>query len=76
MEVLDAMGKDSTDVLGPLWGKPELFLSLAWSNLNLAVPNLPAAEMYAQNALEPVPHRHDVREILIPQINTVKEKRS
>lgn len=62
------------------WGrcgkKPELLMSLAWSNLNLAVPNLPAAEMYAQKALEPVPHRHDVRDILIPQINAVKEKRS
>jgi len=75
---LEIIGKQkgSTDVLEPLWGEPELRMSLAWSYLNRATPDLKAAEENAAAALQSVPEWHYVRDILIPQIRAAKAKQS
>jgi len=61
-----------TDPLEPSWGEPELLMSLAWSSLNRATPDVNAADQYAHSALPLVPYRHYVRDILLPQIQTAK----
>jgi hypothetical protein len=61
-----------TDPLEPCWGEPELFMSLAWSSLNRATPDVPSADQYAHSALALVPYWHYVRDILLPQIQTAK----
>ncbi len=63
------------DPLDPAWGEPELLMSLAWSHLNLATPNPAAAEDYAKQALALVPHWRYVRDVLLPQIKAVTEKK-
>ncbi len=40
-----------TDPLEPSWGEPELLMSLAWSSLNRAAPDVNAADQYAHAAL-------------------------
>ena len=53
--------RDVADPLEPSWGELELLMSLAWSNLNRTMPDLMAAEQYAQSALKLVPCWHYVR---------------
>jgi tetratricopeptide (TPR) repeat protein len=65
----------STDPLEPRWGEPELLMSLAWVNLNRTMPDLDAAETYAQSALALAPTWHYVRDILMPQIIEAMRKR-
>ena len=65
----------SSDPLDPSWGEPELLMSLAWSNLNLATPDLKAAEQDAEAALAIVPNWHYVRDILMHQIRDAKAKK-
>lgn len=60
--------RDSSDLLQPSWGEPELLMNLAWSNLHRKTPNLTAAQTYVQSALSLVPCWHYVRNILMPQI--------
>jgi hypothetical protein len=60
------------DPLEPSWGEPELLMSLAWSSLNQAKPDLDAADQYAHSALALVPYWHYVRDILLPQIQSAK----
>jgi hypothetical protein len=62
------------DPLEPTWGEPELLMNLAYSNLNRAVPDLAAAQNYADSALKLVPYWHYVRDILKPQIAQAKKK--
>jgi len=64
----------ASDPLEPSWGEPELLMNLAYSNLNRTTPDLNAAEQYARSALALVPYWHDVRDILIPMIETAKAK--
>jgi len=66
--------KTSDDPLEPSWGKPELMMSLAYCYLNTNSADVNAAERYARNALEIVPHWHYVRDILLPQIVAAKAK--
>lgn len=66
----------ATDPLDPSWGEPELLMSLAWSNLNRATPNLGTAEQKARSALALIPYWHYVRDILVPQIQEAKAKQS
>ena len=66
----------ASDSLDPLWGEPELLMSLAWSNLNRATPDLKTAEQNAQAALALVPNWHYVRDILMHQIRDAKAKQS
>jgi hypothetical protein len=61
-----------SDPLEPSWGEPELLMSLAWSNLNRATPDLNAADQFAHSALTLVPYWHYVRDILLPQIQKAK----
>ena len=61
-----------TDPLEPSWGEPELLMSLTWSSLNRATPDVNAADQYAHSALALVPYWHYVRDILLPQIQTAK----
>jgi tetratricopeptide (TPR) repeat protein len=63
-----------SDPLEPSWGEPELFMSLAWSNLNGTTTDLDAAERDARSALELVPYWHYVRDILMPQIRDAQRK--
>ena len=49
-------------------------MSLAWSNLNRATPDLTAAENYAKAALQIVPYWHYVRDTLMQQIRDAKIK--
>jgi hypothetical protein len=51
-------------------------MSLAWSSLNRATPDLKAAEQNAQAALALVPNWHYVRDILMHQIRDAKAKQS
>jgi hypothetical protein len=60
------------DPLEPAWGEAELLTNLAFANLNRAVPDLPAAERYAESALALVPYWRYVRDILLPQIRKAK----
>jgi len=62
----------ASDPLEPSWGEPELLMSLAWSTLNRATPDVNAADQYAHSALALVPYWHYVRDILLPQIQTAK----
>ncbi|HWQ03300.1 MAG TPA: hypothetical protein VNL38_02365, partial [Candidatus Nitrosotenuis sp.] len=64
----------TSDSLEPAWGEPELLMSLAWSYLNRASPDLDAAESHAHAALKIVPYWHYVRDILLPQIQGAKAK--
>ncbi len=66
----------NSDPLDPAWGEPELLMSLAWSNLNLATPDLKAAEQDAEAALAIVPNWHYVRDILMRQIRDAKTKQN
>jgi tetratricopeptide (TPR) repeat protein len=66
--------KASDDPLEPSWGKPELMMSLAYCYLNANKPDVNAAERYARQAVEIVPHWHYVRDILLPQILAAKAK--
>ena len=66
--------KPSSDPLEPFWGEPELLMSLAWSYLNRATPDLKAAQEDAQAALKLVPYWHYVRDILMPQIQAAQLK--
>jgi hypothetical protein len=63
-----------TDPLDPAWGEPELLMNLAFASLNATTPDLEAADRYAHEALKLVPNWHYVRDILIPQISTAREK--
>jgi uncharacterized protein YciI len=74
LEAIRNQKRDASDPLAPLWGEPELLMSLAWSNLNRATPDLNAAEEDAQAALKIVPYWHYVRDILIPQIQAAQAK--
>jgi len=47
-------------------------MSLAWSTLNRATPDVNAADQYAHSALALVPYWHYVRDILLSQIQLVK----
>jgi hypothetical protein len=62
------------DLLEPSWGEPELLMSLAWSHLNRAKPDLAKAGESARAALALVPHWHYVRDILLPQITEAQAK--
>jgi hypothetical protein len=62
------------DPLEPAWGEPELLMSLAWSKLSQATPDMDAAEQDADAALKIVPYWHYVRDILVPQIRAVRKK--
>jgi hypothetical protein len=66
----------TNDPLEPSWGEPELLMSLSWSNLNRATPDLRAAEQNAQSALALVPYWHYVRDILMQQIREAKAKQN
>ncbi len=65
--------KPARDPLEPSWGEPELLMSLAWSKLNQATPDLNAAEQDADAALKIVPYWHYVRDILAHQIQAVRK---
>lgn len=74
LETIRSHKNATTDPLDPTWGEPELLMSLAWSNLNRATPDLDAAEQNARSALALVPYWHYVRDILVPQIKAAKAK--
>lgn len=65
---------DPVDSLEPMWGEPELLMSLAWSYLNHVTPDPGVAEQYALAALKIVPYWHYTRDILLPQIMEAKMK--
>ena len=62
------------DPLMPTWGEAECLMSLAGSNFYRTKPDLAVAEQYARAALALVPYWHYVKDILIPAIETAKEK--
>jgi uncharacterized protein YndB with AHSA1/START domain len=74
LEAARAQKGGTGDPLEPSWGEPELLTSLAWSNLHRDLPDLSAAEQYAQAALKLVPYWHYVRDILMPQIRAAQAK--
>jgi hypothetical protein len=76
LETIRSHKNTTTDPLDPSWGEPELLMSLAWSNLNRATPDLHVAEQNARSALALVPYWHYVRDILLPQIQTAKAQQS
>jgi tetratricopeptide (TPR) repeat protein len=76
LELSRKQNTQSSDVLEPSWGEPELLMNLAWANLHRTAPDLDAADRYAHSALQIVPYWHYVRDILIPQINDAKAKSS
>jgi hypothetical protein len=76
LETIRTHKAETSDPLDPMWGEPELLMSLAWSNLNRATPDLKAADQNAQAALALVPNWHYVRDILMQQIRDAKAKQS
>lgn len=68
--------KAPDDPLEPSWGKPELMMSLAYSQLSKTPPDVEKAERYARGALEIVPYWHYARDILLPQIAEAKAKQA
>jgi hypothetical protein len=63
-----------TDALEPGWGKPELLMSLAFTQLTRNPPEIEKAETNARAALEIVPYWHYAHDILLPQIEAAKAK--
>jgi hypothetical protein len=76
LETMRSSKSTTNDPLEPSWGEPELLMSLSWSNLNRATPDLRAAEQNAQSALALVPYWHYVRDILMQQIREAKAKQN
>jgi hypothetical protein len=76
LETIRSHKATTSGSLDPVWGEPELLMSLAWSNLNRATPDLKAAEQNAQAALALVPNWHYVRDILMRQIRDAEAKQS
>ncbi len=74
LETIRSHKDAKADLLDPSWGEPELLMSLAWSDLNRATPDLNAAEQNASAALQIVPYWHYVRDILMQQIRDAKAK--
>jgi tetratricopeptide (TPR) repeat protein len=74
LEAIRKQKRDVSNALEPAWGEPELLMNLAWSNLNRTVPDLNAAENYAQAALKLIPNWHYVRDTLLPQIHAAQAK--
>ena len=68
--------KAPTDSLEPSWGKPELLMSLAYTQLNGNPPDIEKAERNVRAALEIVPYWHYARDILLPQVLEAKAKAS
>jgi hypothetical protein len=68
--------KAPDDPLEPSWGKPELMMSLAYTQLSKNPPDVDKAERYARGALEIVPYWHYARDILLPQIGEAKAKQA
>ena len=68
--------KPSTDALEPSWGKPELLMSLAYTQLTNNPPEIEKAEGNARAALEIVPYWHYARDMLMPQIAEAKAKQA
>ena len=66
--------KPSTDPLEPSWGKPELFMSLAYTQLTKNPPEIEKAEGNARAALDIVTYWHYTGDILLPQILEAKAK--
>lgn len=73
---MDAIQKQKPvrDPLEPSWGKAELLMNIAWSNLHRTTPDLKTADRYAHEALKLVPTWHYVRDILLPQIKDAQIK--
>jgi tetratricopeptide (TPR) repeat protein len=76
LDIIRSHKATRSDSLDPVWGEAELLMSLAWSSLNRATPDLKAAEQNAQAALALVPNWHYVRDILMKQIRDAKAKQS
>jgi tetratricopeptide (TPR) repeat protein len=74
LETIRSHKDAKADPLDPSWGEAELLMSLAWSDLNRATPDLKAAEQNASAALQIVPYWHYVRDILMQQIRDAKAK--
>jgi hypothetical protein len=68
--------KEKRDPLEPSWGEPELLANLAWAHMHRDTPDLEAAESNARAALEIVPTWHYARDILMPQIQEAKAKKT
>ena len=68
--------KAPDDPLEPSWGKPELMMSLAYTQLTKTPPDVEKAEHYAAGALEIVPYWHYARDVLMPQIAEAKAKQA
>jgi hypothetical protein len=66
----------ATDPLQPSWGEAELFMNLAWSQLNGTKPDLENAERNARAALAIIPYWHYVNDILLPQILAAQTKQA
>ncbi len=72
LEIARSQKGAAGDPLEPAWGEAELLMGLAWSHLNKGAPDVTAAERYARESLTMVPYWHDVRDILLPQIQKAK----
>ena len=68
--------KAPDDPLEPSWGKPELLMSLAYTQLSRNPPEVENAERNARAALEIVPYWHYARDMLLPQIAEAKAKQA
>jgi len=68
--------KPSTDALEPSWGKPELLMSLAYTQMGKNPPEIEKAENNARAALEIVPYWHYARDMLLPRIAEAKAKQA
>jgi len=66
--------KPPTDPLEPSWGKPELLMSLAYTQLTKNPPEIENAERNARAALQIVPYWHYARDILMRQIAEAQAK--
>lgn len=68
--------KAPDDPLEPSWGKPELLMSLAYTQLSKTPPDVEKADRYARGALAIVPYWHYTRDVLLPQIAAAKAKQA
>jgi len=72
---LDAIHKRASGApLDPTWGEAELLMNRSWSNLHRSTPDLKAAQKDAEAALVLVPYWHNVRDILLPQIQQAQNR--
>jgi len=72
----EALSTEKRDPWIPVWGAPEIFMSLAYMHTMGDAPDRELARAYALSALSMVPDWHYVQDVLLPRIEALPETRA